>query len=352
MRAPRSTTSIVSAMVSSVSPRRCSQRSPPRQHGDCGEQGRPGMAQRRSRGGPQPDGHRREAGERGAGEHGDRSGRVAVQGRPRDDQRHPDGEEGHRRHVPRGVEHGLRRARTAEAAGGQHRGRQLAHHEDLASHPVHGGSNEGEGSGGDQRGIHGRAPIHTVVYGWSLAMSAPTRTPRSSWIDEGLRALAAGGPDAVRIEPLAQSLGVTKGGFYWHFDDRRALLEEMLDTWEREGVDVVIERVEAEPGDARAKLRRLFALARSSGDVLKIDLAVRDWARREKTVAERLRRIDNRRMAYMRALFGPICSDGDEVEARCMVAFSLWIGNHFIAADHGPRSRAEVLELALGRLEA
>jgi AcrR family transcriptional regulator len=181
---------------------------------------------------------------------------------------------------------------------------------------------------------------------------ALTRTPRSSWIDEGLRALAAGGPDAVRIEPLAQSLGVTKGGFYWHFDHRRALLEEMLDAWEREGVDEVIERVEAEPGDARAKLRRLFALARSSGDVLKVDLAVRDWARREERVAERLRRIDNRRMDYMRALFGAICSDEDEVEARCMLAFSLWIGNHFVAADHGARSRADVLKLALGRLGA
>src|SRR3954451_4287029 len=107
-------------------------------------------------------------------------------------------------------------------------------------------------------------------------MAAPTRTPRTSWIDAGLRALAAGGPEAVRIEPLAQTLGVTKGGFYWHFDDRRALLEEMLDTWERAGVDEVIERVESGGGDARAKLRRLSAIAGSSGERLRIDLAVRD----------------------------------------------------------------------------
>ena len=51
-------------------------------------------------------------------------------------------------------------------------------------------------------------------------MVAVTRTPRTGWIDDGLRALAAGGPDAVRIETLAQTLGVTKGGFYWHFTDR------------------------------------------------------------------------------------------------------------------------------------
>jgi len=182
---------------------------------------------------------------------------------------------------------------------------------------------------------------------------ALTRTPRSSWIDEGLRALAAGGPDAVRIEPLAQTLGVTKGGFYWHFDDRRALLEEMLDTWERVMLDEVIESVESEAGDARARLRRLFALAAAySGELLRVDLAVRDWARREEAVAERLRRVDNRRMDYMRSLFGDFCPDEDDVEARCMLAFSLWIGNHFMAADHGARSRAEVLELIMARLEA
>jgi AcrR family transcriptional regulator len=183
-------------------------------------------------------------------------------------------------------------------------------------------------------------------------MSAPTRTPRSSWIEQGLRALAAGGPDAVRIELLARALGVTRGGFYWHFEDRRALLEEILDTWERVSVDEVIERIESEGGDARAKLRRLSALAASSEEPLRIDLAVRDWARREQTVAERLRRVDNRRMDYMRSLFGALCPDEDEVEARCMVFYSLWIGNHFIAADHGTRSRADVMKRTLRRLEA
>jgi AcrR family transcriptional regulator len=181
---------------------------------------------------------------------------------------------------------------------------------------------------------------------------AATRTPRSRWIDEGLRALAAGGPDAVRIEPLAEALGVTTGGFYWHFDDRRALLDEMLDTWERASIDDVIEHVESEGGDARARLRRLFALASSSGRLLRTDLAVRDWSRRDHAVAERLRRVDNRRIDYMRSLFGAFCPDEEDVEARCMLALSLFIGNHFMAADHGARSRADVLELALRHLEA
>jgi AcrR family transcriptional regulator len=183
-------------------------------------------------------------------------------------------------------------------------------------------------------------------------MAAPTRTPRTSWIQEGLRALGVGGPDAVRIEKLAQALGVTKGGFYWHFEDRPALLEEMLDAWERLVVDEVIDRVESEGGDARAKLRRLSALASSGRDLVKIELAIRDWARRDKAVAKRLKRVDNRRMDYMRSLFGGFCPDEEEVEVRCMVFYSLWMGSHFIAADHGARSRADVLALALRRLEA
>jgi AcrR family transcriptional regulator len=187
-------------------------------------------------------------------------------------------------------------------------------------------------------------------------MAAPTRTPRTSWIEEGLRALAAGGPDAVRIEPLAQALGVTKGGFYWHFDGRRALLEEMLDTWERVGVDEVIERIEGHGGNAKTKLRRLSAIASSSDEALRIDplmidLAIRDWARRDKTVAHRLRRVDNRRMEYLRSLFGTFCLDEDDAEVRCMLFYSLWIGSHFIAADHGARTRAGVVRLALKRLE-
>lgn len=179
-------------------------------------------------------------------------------------------------------------------------------------------------------------------------MAPPTRTPRREWIRQGLRALADGGPDAVRVEPLAKALGVTRGGFYWHFEDRGALLEAMLDTWETMTTEEVAEHLGLEGGDASAKLRRLFAL--TSPGVVKIDLAIRDWARRDKAVAERLRRIDNRRMTGLRALFRSFGTDPAEVEARCLLAFSLLIGNHYIAADHGGYSRADVLDAALAQM--
>jgi AcrR family transcriptional regulator len=185
-------------------------------------------------------------------------------------------------------------------------------------------------------------------------MAAPIRAPRTSWIEEGLRALAVGGPDAVRIEKLAKTLGVTKGAFYWQFDDRNALLEEMLDAWERTGVDVVMEIVEGRGGDAKAKLRRLFALASApEGRGLRmLELAIRDWALRDEAVAKRLRRVDNRRMEYLRSLFGAFCRGKKEIEVRCLLFASLGFGNRLFAADHGGLSRADVTDLALRRILA
>jgi len=177
-----------------------------------------------------------------------------------------------------------------------------------------------------------------------------TRTPRARWVEEGLRALADGGPAAVRVEALAKQLGVTKGGFYGYFADRDALLEAMLDAWERESIDEVIDRVEREGGDPRTKIARAGVLTFSSDRLLPIDLAIRDWARRDERVAARLRRVDNRRMALLREMIGTFCADADEVEARSLLAFCVAIGEHFLAADHGNRTRAQVLARAVDLL--
>ena len=152
----------------------------------------------------------------------------------------------------------------------------------------------------------------------------------------------------MRVEALAASLGVTKGGFYWHFKDRQALLGEMLDSWEKTAVEDVIARVESQSADPRAKLQQLFELARSVD--FAGELAIRDWARRDREVARRVRGVDNRRMEYLRSLFAQFCTDENDVEARSMLAFSLFIGSYFIAAEHSGKTRSQVLQLAIDRL--
>ncbi|MGB3324283.1 MAG: TetR/AcrR family transcriptional regulator [Mycolicibacterium fortuitum] len=169
------------------------------------------------------------------------------------------------------------------------------------------------------------------------------RTPREKWIEAGLTMLATHGVDAVRIDVLAKSLGVTRGGFYGYFADRGALLTEMLSTWERECVDDVIRHVQDGQENVLDQVRLAGQLTFATDRLLAIDLAIRDWARRDEDVAERLRRVDNRRMQLLREAISTFCPDPDEVEARCLLAFCTAIGRHLLAADHPGRTRDEVV---------
>jgi hypothetical protein len=49
-------------------------------------------------------------------------------------------------------------------------------------------------------------------------------------------------------------------------------------------------------------------------------------------------------------LYAQFCEGPDDAEARCLMTMALFVGSRFIAADHGARSRAEVVNHALQRL--
>ena len=70
-----------------------------------------------------------------------------------------------------------------------------------------------------------------------------------------------------------------------------------------------------------------------------MELAVRDWSRRDGDVAGRLRRADNRRMTFVRSLFGEFCADEDDVEIRSMMSYSTVIASYFVAVEHSDKTR-------------
>lgn len=178
---------------------------------------------------------------------------------------------------------------------------------------------------------------------------AVSKTPPSAWTDAALAALAAGGPDAVRVESIAAALGVSKGGFYWHFANRQDLLDRMLTAWEQAVVDAVITTVEGQHEDPREKLRELLEIALAfglAGQGIEVEVAIRDWARRDPVVAERLRAVDERRVDYLRGLFGQLSAAEEDAEARCLLAYALFVGNPLIAFEHPGATRAEVIRRA------
>ena len=55
------------------------------------------------------------------------------------------------------------------------------------------------------------------------------RVSKGEWLDMALDILTHEGIEGVRIERLADRLGISKSGFYWHFRDRDDLYRQLLE---------------------------------------------------------------------------------------------------------------------------
>jgi AcrR family transcriptional regulator len=148
---------------------------------------------------------------------------------------------------------------------------------------------------------------------------------REDWVRAAIAALARGGVEAVRVEPLARRLRVTKGSFYWHFRDRPELLNALLDTWEARGTLAVIERVESLGGGPEQRLWRLFEIVVREGQGAG-EHAIRTWARTDPAAAEVLRRVDARRIQYLEGLFRQLGFAEEEAQARARLVYCALVG--------------------------
>lgn len=171
-----------------------------------------------------------------------------------------------------------------------------------------------------------------------MSQKSEQRLSKQHWIDAALRAMASGGADAVRVERLAETLRVTKGSFYWHFEDRKALLTALLVAWQAQATNDIITRVEADGGDAGARLRNLFSIvAQSDG---RLDQAIRTWGLQDASARSALRQVDQRRLAYLDGLFRDLGFAPADATARARLVYHALIGQFMIGA---PSTRAERL---------
>ena len=77
---------------------------------------------------------------------------------------------------------------------------------------------------------------------------------RDAWIKGAIAILAEHGAERLRVEVLAKRLGVTKGSFYWHFKNRRDLLDAVLQFWKEGRIRDIRKQTQAEPGGEVAAL--------------------------------------------------------------------------------------------------
>ena len=167
-----------------------------------------------------------------------------------------------------------------------------------------------------------------------------SRLDAQAWIRAGAQVLAQSGVNAVKVEPIAKQLQVTKGSFYWHFKNRRALLEAILHDWVAAETDRVIEQVESEGGSAKEKLLRLFEL--TVQDDGQVERAIRAWAVSDSMPAEVLQIVDQRRLNYTKDLFVAVGFTPFEALVRARLVYYALVAEFMLSKE--PEKRADRLK--------
>ncbi|WP_298428848.1 TetR/AcrR family transcriptional regulator [uncultured Jannaschia sp.] len=164
-------------------------------------------------------------------------------------------------------------------------------------------------------------------------MDAPpeSRLGPNAWIDAAYAAFERGGVGAIRVDPLAKALGITRGSFYWHFKDRQALLRAVINRWDATNTEATIAENEAVGGAPAARLLRL--LRTCATDDGRFEIGIRAWAKDDAGARSILERIDGRRIGYMARLATEAGVAEEDARIRARVGYLAWLGSYMNAVS-------------------
>ncbi len=149
------------------------------------------------------------------------------------------------------------------------------------------------------------------------------RLTREDWVVVALRELAGHGHTSLTANRLASVLGVSRGSFYWHFQNVEDFETSVLERWQQLATDSIIEEMERLENPEE----KLNALVRASlGDDTRLERAVRCWAIDNDSIARFVSGVDARRMNYVRELLVAIVGDSTDVGIRAQVLYWASVG--------------------------
>jgi AcrR family transcriptional regulator len=143
------------------------------------------------------------------------------------------------------------------------------------------------------------------------------------WLDQGLKTLTESGFTALKAEPLAKAMGVSRGSFYWHFADVGAFHAALLKRWREIMTEQIIANLEQSAGGAD----RINVLLRQAfGGRLTLEVAVRTWATLDPAARAAVQAIDKRRLSYIEGLLIASGLSREIARARAQILYWAFLG--------------------------
>lgn len=163
---------------------------------------------------------------------------------------------------------------------------------------------------------------------------------KKDWVKAARKLLIKSGISSVKIEPLAKTMSVTTGSFYWHFSGRKELYEALLNDWYDTNTAPLFDAVAGAGVDPRRQYLAFFGVWVLERDFdPKYDQAIRDWARTSKPVADLLREVDGARIKLLCDIYENFgYSSGVEAEMRARVTYYHQVG-YYAMYIREPRAR-------------
>ena len=176
------------------------------------------------------------------------------------------------------------------------------------------------------------ASVNTPLYGRDIMSD---QLSARDWLDEGLKVLATQGVGALKAEPLAKAMGVSRGSFYWHFADIGAFRTAILAYWREVSAERVIADLDAA---AERENPLLLLLRRTFSSRLALEKAVRSWAVFDAEARSAVQAIDRRRVDYIEGLLKAAGCDAEIAQARAQILYWAFVG---YALSDKPLSKAK-----------
>ncbi|QDF41640.1 TetR/AcrR family transcriptional regulator [Bradyrhizobium symbiodeficiens] len=172
------------------------------------------------------------------------------------------------------------------------------------------------------------------------------------WVEAGFTELARAGVEGVRVEVLANNLGVTKGGFYRRFADRAALLEAMLQHWREGRAESIAQQTRLDGQEPRERLKAVIQLysERLNPEAMAVELAIRQWARSDENAAAAVASVDAARLKHVAELYRATGLAAEEADAQAFLFYCFIFGQSLLFVERGPRKRAQLVARSAEKL--
>ena len=165
-----------------------------------------------------------------------------------------------------------------------------------------------------------------AVAGRGAASSERKQLQRFDWLQQALDLFVAEGIEAVRITRLADELGVTRGSFSWHFENRKDWIEALVSFWKNKNTSAIRRAVESATS-LEDGILGFFEICVDTGRFdPRLDLALREWARRSVSIHQLVNTEDRARIETLRQLYARFDYPMPDALIRARVLYYSQIG--------------------------